>query len=290
MRRASVPRPDAGFVRVGLLVPRLPIFLLAVLFAIFLDLSFDGILIRIDEKVSQIWGPYEGPRGYGMADLLDKLGQTTVAGIPLVITAIAVARKLGSIRPVVISVGGWMAMYGFVGVIKLATMRESPRTGGPELFAGSNLFPSGHTSNIIFMFGLAVALIIRYYMPAAWWRLVLVCLVPAAFVFMSVISIYRHTHWFSDVIAGGLVGATALSCCLRVDTHWSMVRFWVRVRSGRIWGSIVSAVHMLRLAVLAGKRPTAGYLSGPGRVRWSPADLDLTLRSQDDLSFDDRAA
>jgi membrane-associated phospholipid phosphatase len=215
--------------------------------AIFADLASDGPSIRIDSFVASIW-TFKGPYSYLLADQLDRIGMREICVPFLLIGAIAVSRRIGSIRAVLIATVGTLTLNFAVGVLKLASGRESPRTGGPEMFAGDNvLYPSGHAANVIFHYGLVVALLIRYGMvPNAWRRRLYVTLVALVFVLMTWVSVYRHTHWFSDLIAGGMIGTALLVLCLAADREWTRLVPLARRLSGPAWVLVERPVEWAR--------------------------------------------
>ncbi len=243
-------RSVAGHFDVRFQTPVLSIVSLALVVLIFFDLALGGLMIEVDRLVSRLPGPFISPYDYPVADWLDRIGQATVAGIPLLAVSVIACRRLNSIRPFVLTWGIWAVMYGFVGAVKFVTMRESPRTGGPVLFDSGTLFPSGHASNVVLMFGLTALLMIRYVGVTRWQRTLLIAAVPAAFMFMSVISIYRHTHWLSDIVVGGLIGVIALELWVRCDACWPSVRYWLRRLSGRHWKVADRTARLLRTAIL----------------------------------------
>ncbi|MFW6090455.1 MAG: phosphatase PAP2 family protein [Actinomycetota bacterium] len=245
-------------------MPVLSIMSLAVVVLIFIDLSLGGLMIEVDVLVDRLPGPFLSPYDYPVADWLDRLGQATVAGIPMLVVTVVVARRLGSVRPFVLTWSIWAIMYGFVGVVKLVTLRESPRTGGPALFESGTLFPSGHTSNVVFMFGMTAVLLVRYVGVAKWQRTMLTAAVPLAFLFMSVVSVYRHTHWLSDIVVGGLIGLIALELCVRCDTCWPSVRRRLQRLSGRHHAVTERSVQRLRTVILGHPVPNGSPV--PGRV------------------------
>jgi membrane-associated phospholipid phosphatase len=225
--------------------------------AIFADLAGDGVSIRIDTFVANLW-TFKGPYSYLLADQLDRIGMREICVPFLIIGAIAICRRVGSIRAVVIATVGTLALNFAVGVLKLASGRESPRTGGPEMFAGDNvLYPSGHAANVIFHYGLVVALMIRYGMvSSAWRRRLYVTLVVMVFVLMTWVSVYRHTHWFSDLMAGGLIGTALLVVCLAADREWGRLVPLLRRLAGPTWVLVERPIEWVR-----------PYIMVPGRER-----------------------
>jgi membrane-associated phospholipid phosphatase len=92
-----------------------------------------------------------------------------------------------------------------VGVVKLFVGRNGPlhTPNAHDIFAGGNIYPSGHTSNAVVMFGLLAWMAVRHRRAAI-----------AAAVFISttvgLCTIYLDTHWFSDVLGGWLAGGLVL--------------------------------------------------------------------------------
>ena len=230
-------------------VPLLSVILFAGVFLILLNLAAGGYLVQLDGQLSRFWD-FHGAYSMPVADMFDKIGQRTVLLPLLFFVAYRLSRQLGSIRPLVVSVAGALALNFAVGVIKVLTARESPRTGGPELFVGNNLFPSGHTANIVMMLGLTVALVIRYGSPTPAAKIVMVVGVAVTFVFMTGLSIYRYTHWFTDLVAGGMVGLAVLDLCMRADAFWPTLRSWLKRLAGPAWPSVEATVARVRPVIL----------------------------------------
>jgi hypothetical protein len=200
-----------------------------------------------------------------VADAIDRIGQRLLC-VPLLLGGMWwLSRRLGSLRPLIIGVGATLLLNFAVGVLKLASGRESPRTGGPELFVGDNvLFPSGHTANVIFHYGLLVALVLRYIDLSPWRRRLLVALVPATFLLMTGISVYRHTHWLSDLVAGGLIGTSLLCLSIAVDSSWSTWVRWLRRLAGPLWTLVERVVGFVRPYVLGRAGAAGGGAGGSG--------------------------
>jgi membrane-associated phospholipid phosphatase len=92
-----------------------------------------------------------------------------------------------------------------VGVVKIATGRLGPlRThDAHDIFVGGNIYPSGHVSNTVVLYGLIAWVMVSHRKLAI-----------SAAVFLSVTvgagTIYLDTHWFSDVIGGWIAGGLVL--------------------------------------------------------------------------------
>lgn len=235
--------------------PLLAVVLFVGVLVIFGDLARGGPLLRLDAWVGDIW-TFKGPYEYAIADGFDRIGQRLIC-LPLLFgVAVALSRRLRSIRPLVIAAGATFALNFVVGVLKLASGRESPRTGGPELFVGDNvLFPSGHTANVVFVYGLLVALLVRYGAVRTRNRRLLVAAVGLIFVFMTVVSVYRHTHWLSDLVAGGLIGGAMLQLSLAADQGWAQIVRRLRRIAGPSWVVVQWVVGLIRRPVMPDAPP-----------------------------------
>jgi membrane-associated phospholipid phosphatase len=92
-----------------------------------------------------------------------------------------------------------------VGVVKYAVGRIGPRDSDDvhQVFTSGTLFPSGHVSNTVVMYGVLAMLIPRFrkWIVAA---VVFLCLT------IGIGTIYLRTHWFSDVVGGWIAGGLVL--------------------------------------------------------------------------------
>ncbi|WP_020575264.1 phosphatase PAP2 family protein [Actinopolymorpha alba] len=266
--------------------PVLSVALFVGVLAIFGDLARGGPLLRLDAEVAGIW-QFQGPYDYPFADGVDRIGQRLICLPLLFLVAYLLSRRIRSIRPLVIAVGATFALNLVVGLLKLASGRESPRTGGPALFVGDNvLFPSGHTANVIFVYGLIVALLVRYGQIRAHQRRLLMAAVGLVGVVMTVVSVYRHTHWLSDLVAGAMIGGAMLELSLTADREWHRLVGWLRRLAGPTWVVVEWVVRRIRPRIVppapAGRPPRrsdaemesvsgpSSRLSGPGRPTSGP--------------------
>jgi membrane-associated phospholipid phosphatase len=106
----------------------------------------------------------------------------------------------------------------FVGASKLLFGRTKPHSGFDLFFTDSGLsYPSGHAANAILTWGIFAYLIFRYSHkgPFEGFRLTwLFCVITAA---VCLVSLYRNTHWFSDLLGGLFIGAALLVGIIAVD-------------------------------------------------------------------------
>jgi undecaprenyl-diphosphatase len=92
-----------------------------------------------------------------------------------------------------------------VGVVKVATGRLSPlRThNAHDIFVGGNIYPSGHVSNTVVLYGLLAWIAMSH-------RKLAIIAASVLSVTVGLGTIYLDTHWFSDVVGGWMAGALIL--------------------------------------------------------------------------------
>jgi len=102
-------------------------------------------------------------------------------------------------------------------VLKVGLGRAEPVSADPSFFQGGMAYPSGHTSNIVLVYGLCVFLLgkygaVRRHALAVMWGLVMLLSLV-----MVVTSVTLTWHWFADLIAGLLVGGIILQLTEAID-------------------------------------------------------------------------
>lgn len=248
MRGRSTNRPRNEPVR----IPYLSIALIIGVLLIIVNLATGGVLLQIDRAVDDLGLMDRWPELLIFADVIDRIGQRLVILPLLIIVAVLAARKIGSVRPLLLAVAGTLLQNFIVGVIKLATARESPRVGVPELFTGNLLFPSGHSSNVVFVYGLMAVLSVRYGLVKARRAPQFAAGVLGILLLMVATSVYRDTHWVTDLVAGGMIGGMVLELTLLADRHWHWLLRLVERIIGPVWVVAEWARHILRSVILGG--------------------------------------
>ena len=179
----------------------------------------NGWLRRLDEWIFErdilLVSPSSTPL---IIILIDDLGLRSVTAIVLLITAALISRRYKSWRPINLSLLSLLLLNLFVGASKLLFGRTKPHSGFDLFFTDSGLsYPSGHAANAILTWGIFAYLIYRYSHkgPFEGFRLTwLVSLITAA---VCLVSHYRNTHWFSDLLGGLIIGAALLVGIIAVD-------------------------------------------------------------------------
>jgi membrane-associated phospholipid phosphatase len=131
-------------------------------------------------------------------------GPATLAFLPFFVW---VAWRTRSKRPLVLLATALVLLNVSVGIVKYATGRIGPMhvSDGAvhEIFAGGNIYPSGHVSNAVVLYGL-----VAWITP--WFRKTVIAAAVFLCVTVGLSTVYLRTHWFSDVLGGWLAGALVL--------------------------------------------------------------------------------
>jgi membrane-associated phospholipid phosphatase len=180
-----------------------------------------GPLMELDEALNHNWRRM-WPEPFWVFKVIEALGQRAVCLPILFAVAVVVARRRRSWEPLVVAVGGVLAVNFVVGVLKLLTARGNARLGDPDFFEQGILFPSGHAANALMVYGLATYLARSFHgrdTRTARFLLGLTWFVSAS---MVVVGLYFQWHWFTDLIAGFLIGGAVLR--LTIYVHREMRR------------------------------------------------------------------
>ena len=134
--------------------------------------------------------------------MLGQRAPATLAALPWFVWR---AWKSRSARPLLVLGAALLVLNVSVGAVKLATGRWGPliTTNVHDIFNGGDIYPSGHTSNTVVLYGVIAMVAVSHRRALA-----------AAAVFLSLSiglsTIYLDTHWFSDVVGGWLAGGLVL--------------------------------------------------------------------------------
>ena len=103
-------------------------------------------------------------------------------------------------------------------ILKVVLGRGQPEAADPAFFVGGLAYPSGHTANIVLVYGLVAFVLSRYRQVNRTLVRVLWSAVGLLSLTMVVTSLTLNWHWFADLIAGLLVGGVVLQLTAAVDT------------------------------------------------------------------------
>ena len=160
-----------------------------------------------------------------MVMLVDDLGLRSITAIFLMITAIIISRRFKSWRPINLSILSLVLLNLVVGVSKLLFGRTKPSSGFDLVFTDSGLsYPSGHAANAVLTWGIMAYLIFRYSHKEPFEGLRLTWFVSIITIGVCLASLYRNTHWFSDLLGGLFIGSALLVLIIAIDRSISSNR------------------------------------------------------------------
>ena len=195
----------------------------ASLFAGYLFITYqvltDGFLVRIDRELSELEHPrFTGTVGF-IVRRLDDLGLRGVSGIALLIVALYISRRFKTWRPINLGLLSFISLNVVVGAFKYGLGRTKPRDGFDILHAGGMSYPSGHASNAVLSWGILAYLIYRYAKVDRYQGRLASAGVVLISLTVCVVSLIRHTHWFSDLLGGLFVGSALLVAVIAIDRY-----------------------------------------------------------------------
>lgn len=129
--------------------------------------------------------------------------------VPVVFTVGAFWRwRRQSWMPLVTLLGGYAGTAGTIEVVKLLVARARPPVALALAPSHGFSFPSGHSAEAVAVYGGFAALLSLILIRRVAWSLWLVT--AAVVVWVASSRLYLGVHWFTDVIAGLLLGAASV--------------------------------------------------------------------------------
>lgn len=193
----------------------------ALLFAGFLivtqQVMGEGPLIDFDAWVARGKRPKLGPWLEFAVKKIDNLGLRGLTATFLIIAAVIVARRYRSWRPLNLAFLSLLVLNGVVGISKLAIGRTKPRMNIDLVKAGGLSYPSGHASNALLTWGMLAYIAYRYTHRAARHGTALAVSVATITLSVCIVSLFRNTHWFSDLLGGLFIGGALLVLIIAID-------------------------------------------------------------------------
>jgi membrane-associated phospholipid phosphatase len=182
-----------------------------------LDVISSGPLRQVDEAIARMQWQQSSDTLDVLAYWLDNIGQRGLTAPILLAVAVTISVRIRWWRPLRLALLGLISLNLSVGAVKVLVGRTSPRTGVDELMAGGFMYVSGHAANAALTWGLLAYLVHRFTGVS---RVISEAVVSLALVFttlMVLVSLYRNTHWLTDLVGGVLVGGTLLALVIAVD-------------------------------------------------------------------------
>lgn len=177
----------------------------------------NGPLIALDAKIANA-GRKDFPSWVDFVLMrIDDLGLRGLTGTALMIAAIYIARRFKTWRPLNLAVLSLIALNLTVGLAKLLIGRTKPQLNVDLIYAGGLSYPSGHASNAILTWGVLAYLIYRYAHVDRYQGRLASTGVAMISVSVCIVSLFRNTHWLSDLVGGLFIGAALLVMVIAVD-------------------------------------------------------------------------
>ena len=178
-----------------------------------------GPLVEYDKKINSDPKPqFEGFAGF-LLRRLDDLGLRGLTATVLIIAASFIAYKFKTWRPINLAFLSLILLNLVVGTFKLFLGRTKPRDGFDLLHAGGMSYPSGHASNAVLSWGILAYLIYRYAKVDRYQGRLASAGVAAISLTVCIVSLIRHTHWFTDLLGGLFIGSALLVAVIAVDRY-----------------------------------------------------------------------
>jgi membrane-associated phospholipid phosphatase len=179
----------------------------------------NGPLVGYDKEInSQPMPQFEGLAGF-ILRRLDDLGLRGLTATVLLIAAMFIAYKFKTWRPLNLAMISLLSLNLVVGTFKIVLGRTKPRDGFDLLHAGGMSYPSGHASNAVLSWGILAYLIYRYAKVDRYQGRLATTGVVLISLTVCVVSLIRHTHWFSDLLGGLFVGSALLVAVIAIDRY-----------------------------------------------------------------------
>jgi membrane-associated phospholipid phosphatase len=176
-----------------------------------------GPLITWDEKINKTPRPrFDGFSGF-LLRRIDDLGLRWLTATILLLAAAYIAYKFKTWRPLNLALLSLLALNLIVGTFKILLGRTKPRLGVDLIHAGGMSYPSGHASNAVLSWGILAYLIYRYAKVDRYQGRLASAGVVLLSLTICVVSLIRHTHWFTDLLAGLFIGTSILIAVIAVD-------------------------------------------------------------------------
>lgn len=182
-----------------------------------------GPLSDLDAKISQAKRPNFAPWIDFILRKIDDLGLRGFTAAVLLIAAAIISRRFNSWRPLNLAVLSLLALNLFVGVSKLVIGRTKPSLQVDLLHAGGLSYPSGHASNALVTWGMLAYLIYRYSHREVFHGRILATVVATITLSVSGVSLFRDTHWLSDLMGGLFIGGSLLVAIIAIDRYFPSV-------------------------------------------------------------------
>ncbi|GAA0405543.1 phosphatase PAP2 family protein [Streptomyces luteireticuli] len=238
-RPSDPPRPRMTRTRMGIFVATSVVYA-----AIVVGVLTTSWPVRFDWQV-MLFRPYkQWPGIHTFLDYFVVLGQRGP-------TAVAVAAWLGwcayrrrTLRPLLVLGTSLLLLNATVGAAKIGMGRLGPHyateIGSNEMFAGGDIFPSGHTANAVVTWG-----VLAYLATTPRARRIASVIAAMLALGVGMTTVYLGTHWMSDVTLGWTAGLLVLLALpwfepLMDRAESWLLAAWARLRERRVLAPAVA--------------------------------------------------
>jgi membrane-associated phospholipid phosphatase len=178
-----------------------------------------GPLVEYDKKINSDPKPqFQGFAGF-LLRRLDDLGLRGLTATVLILAASFIAYKFKTWRPLNLAFLSLILLNLVVGTFKLILGRTKPRDGFDLIHVGGMSYPSGHASNAVLSWGILAYLIYRYAKVDRYQGRLASAGVVTISLTVCIVSLIRHTHWFTDLLGGLFIGSALLVAVIAVDRY-----------------------------------------------------------------------
>jgi undecaprenyl-diphosphatase len=182
----------------------------------------DDALGRFDRSLARTFARNRNGDLNQTTGILTYLAETTTvvaAGALLFVGARLLWKRWGESLLVLAALAGEVII--FLGLTALVD-RNRPKVHHLDVAPPTSSFPSGHVAAAVVLYGLVALIASRHLQSRAWKTILWVAafVVPVA---VAIARMYRGMHYFTDVVAGGMLGAAWLTVSNRAlapFTRW----------------------------------------------------------------------
>ncbi|WUH17835.1 phosphatase PAP2 family protein [Streptomyces sp. NBC_00448] len=194
-------------------------------------------LVTLDWQV-MLWRPYkQWPQIHAFLDYFVVLGQRGPTAVMVLAWLGWRAWRHRTLHPLLVLGTSLLLLNITVGAVKYGLGRLGPHyattVGSAEMFAGGDIFPSGHTANAVVTWGVLAYLATTP--RARRWGSIASALLALG---VGATTVYLGTHWVSDVLLGWAAGLLILLALPWFEPFMAKAEDWItggwhRVRGRR---------------------------------------------------------
>lgn len=253
---------------------------LAVYVAIVVGVLTTSKLVTLDWQV-MLWRPYkQWPQIHAFLDYFVVLGQRGPTAVMVLAWLGWRAWRHRTLHPLLVLGTSLLLLNITVGAVKYGLGRLGPHyatsVGSAEMFAGGDIFPSGHTANAVVTWGVLAYL-------ATTPRARRLGSVVSALLALGVgaTTVYLGTHWVSDVLLGWAAGLLILLALPWFEPAMAraeafLARAWRWMRSGSVTVTRPPAVSPVLVAQRAASGSAATAVASTAAAGAVPGDEEHT--------------